>query len=114
MIITETNRYAEQQPSNSTQNLRQSVALNDKMIFLAINILKEIVKRLHERMYWYSAEILSTPKHMSQRRYLQIEKNLHFCHNEENYPFTHPNPKLKKKIWTVLENINKKCLTVLV
>lgn len=110
MLVTETNRFAQQSQSSSTKQW-SPVTVAEIQIFLAIKILQGIIQKPVERMYWTSSEIFETPifsKLISFGRYCEIKKNLHFSDNENYNAETHPNPRLNK-IWPVFDYINKKC-----
>ncbi|XP_071053828.1 piggyBac transposable element-derived protein 4-like [Onthophagus taurus] len=109
LLVTETNRFAQQQPGSSATPWAP-VTVAEMHIFLAIKILQGIVKKPQERMYWSTAEVFQTPifsKLFTYQRFYQIQRYLHFADNVTYNSATHPHPKLNK-IWPVYENLNGK------
>ncbi|KAM9316490.1 piggyBac transposable element-derived protein 4-like [Gastrophryne carolinensis] len=113
-IVTETNRYNEQQSatlhSKFSRNRKwEPVTKEDIWKFLGLILLSGVVGKPLQKWYWTTNKLLATPFFgtiMSECRFSLIMKNLHFTNNEEFDEATHPAPKLKK-IWEVYQMIIK-------
>ncbi|KAM9319939.1 piggyBac transposable element-derived protein 4-like [Gastrophryne carolinensis] len=113
-IVTETNRYNEQQSatlrSKFSRNRKwEPVTKEDIWKFLGLILLAGVVGKPLQKWYWTTNKLLATPFFgtiMSECRFSLIMKNLHFTNNEEFDEATHPAPKLKK-IWEVYQMILK-------
>ncbi|KAM9319543.1 piggyBac transposable element-derived protein 4-like [Gastrophryne carolinensis] len=113
-IVTETNRYNEQQSatlhSKFSRNRKwEPVTKEDIWKFLGLILLSGVVGKPLQKWYWTTNKLLATPFFgtiMSECRFSLIMKNLHFTNNEEFDEPTHPAPKLKK-IWEVYQMILK-------
>ncbi|KAM9305480.1 piggyBac transposable element-derived protein 4-like [Gastrophryne carolinensis] len=113
-IVTETNRYNEQQSatlrSKFSRNRKwEPVTKEDIWKFLGLILLTGVVGKPLQKWYWTTNKLLATPFFgtiMSECRFSLIMKNLHFTNNEEFDEATHPAPKLKK-IWEVYQMILK-------
>ncbi|XP_040203818.1 piggyBac transposable element-derived protein 4-like [Rana temporaria] len=113
-IVTETNRYQEQQSSPTHQKFTRGrkwepVTKDDIWKFLGLIILQGVVGKPLQKWYWTTNKLLATPFFgtvMSEYRFSLIMKYLHFENNEEFDETTHPAPKLKK-IWEVSQMILK-------
>ncbi|KAM9316130.1 piggyBac transposable element-derived protein 4-like [Gastrophryne carolinensis] len=113
-IVTETNRYNEQQlatlRSKFSRNRKwEPVTKEDIWKFLGLILLTGVVGKPLQKWYWTTNKLLATPFFgtiMSECRFSLIMKNLHFTNNEEFDKATHPAPKLKK-IWEVYQMILK-------
>ncbi|XP_040203816.1 piggyBac transposable element-derived protein 4-like [Rana temporaria] len=113
-IVTETNRYQEQQSSPTHQKFPRGrkwepVTKDDIWKFLGLIILQGVVGKPLQKWYWTTNKLLATPFFgtvMSEYRFSLIMKYLHFENNEEFDETTHPAPKLKK-IWEVSQMILK-------
>lgn len=111
-IVTETNRYHEQQSTTPLARFSRSrkwvpVTREDIWQFLGLIILQGVVGKPHQKWYWTTNKLLATPFFgtvMSECRFSLIMKNFHFTNNEEFDEATHPAPKLKK-IWEVWQTI---------
>ncbi|XP_067121900.1 piggyBac transposable element-derived protein 4-like [Centruroides vittatus] len=109
LIVSETNRYALQQP-RSSRHQWEPVTVGEMYTFLAICILQGIVKKPDERMYWSTNDLFFTPifpKLMTKNRFAEIKQNLHFADNASFDSSTHPAPKLNK-ILAIVNNLNSK------
>lgn len=109
-MIAESNRYAEQQTSKSSDVLWLPITTDEMKIVLCIYIIQGIIKKPEERMYWTTKEIFNTPifpKLMTLRRYLYIKNNWHFLDKGKSDPHTCSNCKLNK-MWPVYEAIKQK------
>lgn len=109
ILVTETNRYAEQTAETSNTNTWEPVSKEEILYFLAVVMLQGIVKKPSEEMYWSKREIINTPffaKIFNYKSYKEIKKNFHINNNEE-IDENHPCSKLYK-IWPFLEYVNKK------
>ncbi|XP_067125019.1 piggyBac transposable element-derived protein 4-like [Centruroides vittatus] len=109
LIVSETNRYALQQP-RSSRHQWEPVTVGEIYTFLAICILQGIVKKPDERMYWSTNDLFFTPifpKLMTKNRFAEIKQNLHFADNASFDSSTHPAPKLNK-ILAIVNNLNSK------
>ncbi|KAM5157498.1 piggyBac transposable element-derived protein 4-like [Mantella aurantiaca] len=113
-IVTETNRYKEQQSATLHRKFSRSrkwepVTKNDIWNFLGLIILQGVVKKPLQKWYWSTNKLLKTPFFgivMTEYRFSLIMKFLHFTNNEEFDETTHPAPKLKK-IWEVFQMVVK-------
>ncbi|XP_040195336.1 piggyBac transposable element-derived protein 4-like [Rana temporaria] len=111
-IVTETNRYKEQQSTTLHSKFSRSrkwepVSKEDIWKFLGLILLQGVVGKPLQRWYWTKNKLLATPFFgtiMSEYRFSLIMKNLHFTNNEDFDEATHPAPKLKK-IWEVFQMI---------
>ena len=111
-IVTETNRYHDQQSATLRGRFSRSrkwepVTEEDIWNFLGLIILQGVVGKPLQKWYWTTNKMLATPFFgtvMSEYRFSLIMKNLHFANNEEFDEATHPAPKLKK-IWEVCQMI---------
>jgi len=111
IIVTETNRYAEQTlmrtPQRRLSRTRnwEPISKDDMWLFFGVLILQGIVHKPQQRWYWSTNRLLETPifrKVMSEYKFSLIMKFLHFTNNDDFDPNTHPAPKLKK-IWEVYQ-----------
>lgn len=110
LLVVETNRYAQQQPTTSEPTNWKPVSKEEILIFLAVIILQGIVKKPVEKLYWSKREIIITPffsKILPYQRYIEIKKNFHMTDNENFDANDHPCPKLHK-IWPFYDYVNKK------
>lgn len=87
LCITETNRFADQTGDCLTKRWEnwKAVTSGELMRFFAIRIIMGINKKPEMKQYWSRDEILKQPlipKLMSQDRYFEILKNLHFSDNQ--------------------------------
>ncbi|KAM5165143.1 piggyBac transposable element-derived protein 4-like [Mantella aurantiaca] len=113
-IVTETNRYKEQQSATLYRKFSrirkwEPVTKNDIWNFLGLIILQGVVKKPLQKWYWSTNKLLETPFFgtvMTEYRFSLIMKFLHFTNNEEFDETTHPAPKLKK-IWEVFQMVVK-------
>ncbi|XP_068117048.1 piggyBac transposable element-derived protein 4-like [Hyperolius riggenbachi] len=111
-IVSETNRYAEQQMATSHlrfSRVRAWEPVTSDVIwqFLGLIILQGVVGKPMQKMYWSTNHLLATPffgSVMSEYKFSLIMKFLHFTNNEEYDENTHPAPKLRK-IWDVSQLI---------
>lgn len=121
IIVLETNRYASKYQSNKKENLKphsrvhQWVDTNRKEIrtFLGLLILQGICSKPESRLYFTKRESIATPffsRIMTERRFLLIQKFLHFT-NDDNCDNTSPNNKLYK-ILPILDYLRKKFMSV--
>jgi len=111
MIVTETNRYAEQTMTRTVHRrlsrTRQwePVTKDDIWVFFGILVLQSLIHKPRQDWYWSRKRLLLTPVFqdiMSEYRFSLIMKFLHFANNDEFDESTHPAPKLKK-IWSVYQ-----------
>ncbi|KAM5180744.1 piggyBac transposable element-derived protein 4-like [Mantella aurantiaca] len=113
-IVTETNRYKEQQSATLYRKFSrirkwEPVTKDDIWNFLGLIILQGVVKKPLQKWYWSTNKLLETPFFgtvMTEYRFSLIMKFLHFTNNEEFDETTHPAPKLKK-IWEVFQMVVK-------
>ncbi|GFU80506.1 piggyBac transposable element-derived protein 4 [Trichonephila clavipes] len=114
-IVTETNIFAAEN-LNKSKSKEHSQAhhwsdtnANELRVFFATLILQGIITKPTVRMFWSKRKLIETPSFsnlMSLRRFDLIMQFIHFVRNE-NPDSSHPQPKLKK-IWTVLNYLQKK------
>ncbi|KAM5191663.1 LOW QUALITY PROTEIN: piggyBac transposable element-derived protein 4-like [Mantella aurantiaca] len=112
-IVTETNRYKEQQSATLYRKFSrirwEPVTKNDIWNFLGLIILQGVVKKPLQKWYWSTNKLLETPFFgtvMTEYRFSLIMKCLHFSNNQEFDETTHPTPKLRK-IWEVFQMVVK-------
>ncbi|KAM5148076.1 uncharacterized protein ACMZJ9_011736 [Mantella aurantiaca] len=113
-IVTETNRYKEQQSATLYRKFSRSrkwepVTKDDIWTFLGLIILQGVVRKPLQKWYWSTNKLLETPFFgtvMTEYRFSLIMKFLHFTNNEEFDETTHPAPKLRK-IWEVFQMVVK-------
>lgn len=114
MIVEETNRNAELKLR--LKNIRKKwerVTSDELRVFLAVQILKGIVKKEDERMYWSKNPTIATPffaKAITYQRFSLIKQYLRFASNEDFDLHTHPHAKLCK-IWPFYEKMVAKFQT---
>jgi len=112
ICIEETNRYADQTGNCRTKRWEKWVAVgeSDMMRYLAIRMLMGLNKKPQIRQYWSRDPLFASPiigELMSQDRYGEISKYLHFCNNEE---LVDGDRLLKiRKIWDVCMNNFQNC-----
>lgn len=111
MIVTETNRYADQDKSSKSTFSRSKrwtpITVEELWMFVALLILQSVVHKPVQRWYWTNNKTIETPIFsdvMTSARFELIIKYLHFLNNETFDPATHPCPKLKKicELFTML------------
>ncbi|XP_066958503.1 piggyBac transposable element-derived protein 4-like [Macrobrachium rosenbergii] len=113
IIVTETNRNAEQKLSGKSETEKKKwhpTYWEEMRIFLSVIMLQGIVKKPEESQYWSKMPLLHTPifaKIMPYRRFCKIKQYLHLSNNEDFDPATHPCPKLNK-IWKFYNSIVSK------
>lgn len=114
-IVTETNIFADENlnkfksKEHSRSHHWRETNANELRVFFATLILQGIITKPTVRMYWSKRKLIETPSFsnlMSSRRFDLIMQFIHFDRNE-NTDSSHPQPKLKK-IWTVLNYLQKK------
>ncbi|GFY39413.1 piggyBac transposable element-derived protein 4, partial [Trichonephila inaurata madagascariensis] len=114
-IVTETNIFAAENlnkfksKEHSRTHHWSETNANELRIFFATLILQGIITKPTVRMFWSKRKLIETPSFsnlMSSRRFDFIMQFIHFDRNE-NADSSHPQPKLKK-IWTVLNYLQKK------
>ncbi|GFT73445.1 piggyBac transposable element-derived protein 4 [Trichonephila clavipes] len=114
-IVTETNIFAAENlnkfksKEHSRAHHWSETNANELRVFFATLILQGIITKPTVRMFWSKRKLIETPSFsnlMSSRRFDLIMQFIHFDRNE-NTDSSHPQPKLKK-IWTVLNYLQKK------
>lgn len=124
VVVTETNRYAEQYLHDNADNLRpHSTARawkptnSDEMItFLGILLLMGIIYKPRLPMYWSTNELYHTTifsQVMPRDRFLLLLRFLHFANNDDNNP-DDPNRDRLHKIRSFSNMIKERCKSVLV
>jgi hypothetical protein len=88
LCIEETNSYADQTGDCMKKRWVKWDTIDEKDLlqFLAIRIIMGITKKPEMKKYWSRDPLYNFPivsKIMSQDRFFEIHKNLHFCNNEE-------------------------------
>lgn len=110
-IVEETNRYATQNPTQSSHVKTWSPVTQTQLeSFLGLSILMGYVRKGVLQSYWSTDLLLHTPifgQIMSRDRYFQMLRCLHFHHNEEF--INHPLAKIK----SVIEHVQSKFSEVL-
>ncbi|XP_015437848.1 PREDICTED: piggyBac transposable element-derived protein 4-like [Dufourea novaeangliae] len=88
IVVTETNRYAEQIMSNGRRRKQDDgwfpVTKDEILAYYALCILMAQIKKPNIQMHWSKREVIETPiftKVMPLKRFTQISRCLHFSNN---------------------------------
>ncbi|XP_044151406.1 piggyBac transposable element-derived protein 4-like [Bufo gargarizans] len=111
-IVTETNRYQQQQSATQHGTFSRSrkwepVTKEDMWQFLGLIIFQGVIGKPLQKWYWTTNKLLATPffgTARSEYRFSLIMKYFHIINKKEFDEATHPAPKLKK-IWEVWQMI---------
>jgi hypothetical protein len=116
IVVNETNKYAEQNQQNATENHSHSLKWTDTNPaeihrFFALTLLMGHIEKDTFSDYWSTNELIETPifgKIMSRDRYLHILKYLHFCDNTQAQPDkSDPNYDRLWKMRNIFDLLNK-------
>ena len=115
VVVTETNRYAEQQMGKNGAHSRgtkwKPSNVREIKTFFGLTILMGIIKKPSVSLYWSTDEVIATPffsDKMSRNRFEDISSYLHFNNNEEVPP---DNEDRLYKLRTVIDYLTEKFKT---
>ena len=124
ILVTETNRFAEQFLAAATENTRSNsyvgkwvpVTIPEMEKFLGLVILMGIIYKPSTPLYWSTDELFSTPifsQLMTRNRFQLIEKFLHFNNNlDPSYDPLDENRDRLHKVRPILDILRRQCKSV--